>query len=134
APLQRAVSWRWLTGTVLTGFTSIILMGAALMAALNNPNQFASLPDAFARLASESADIVFGQKGDRIRPMHEEVSSRQIIQVSTVTRQGERDFIKLRPFARIVATLGGKDDRAIADQVPAYDPLRIFADTSAPDP
>jgi murein DD-endopeptidase MepM/ murein hydrolase activator NlpD len=132
APIQRAISWRWLTGTVLTGLTSIALMGAALMAALNNPNQFASLPDAFAQLAADSADIVFGEKGDRIRPHHEEVSNRQIIQVSTVTRQGERDFIKLRPFARINSTLTFKDDE-LAKQVPDYDPMRIFADTSAPE-
>ncbi len=132
-PVQRAVSWRWLAGTVLTGVTSIALMGAALMAALNNPNQFASLPDAFSRLAADSSDIVFGQKGDRIRPQLEEVSSRQVIQVSTVTRQGERDFIKLRPFAKINATLTVKDD-PLAAEVPAYDPMRIFADTSAPEP
>ena len=132
-PVQRAISWRWLTGTVLTGLTSVALMGAALMAALNNPNQFASLPDAFAQLSANSADIVFGQKGDRIRPHHEEVSSRQIIQVSTVTRQGERDFIKLRPFAKINATLTFKQD-ALAKEVPPYDPMRIFADTSAPEP
>ena len=45
APLRRSISVRWLTGTILTGFTSIFLMGGALMAALNNPNQFAVLPD-----------------------------------------------------------------------------------------
>ena len=131
-PVHRAISWRWLTGTVLTGVTSIALMGAALMAALDNPNQFASLPDAFAQLAADSADIVFGQKGDRIRPHHEEVADRQVIQASTVTRQGDRDFIKLRPFAKINATLTVKDDD-LAKQVPTYDPMRIFADTSAPD-
>jgi murein DD-endopeptidase MepM/ murein hydrolase activator NlpD len=132
ASVHRSISWRWLTGTVLTGLTSTALMGAALMAALNNPNQFASLPDAFAQFAAGSADIVFGQKGDRIRPHHEEVASRQIIQVSTVTRQGQRDFIKLRPFAMINATLTFKDD-ALAKEVPAYDPIRIFADSSGPD-
>ncbi len=131
-PIFRAISWRWLTGTVLTGVTSVALMGAALMAALNNPNQFASLPDALSRFAADSSEIVFGQKGDRIRPHHEDVSSRQIIQVSTVTRQGERDFIKLRPFAKIDATLTFKDDK-FAKEVPPYDPMRIFADTSAPE-
>ena len=35
--IKTAVSWRWLTGTVLTGLTSILLMGVALTAALN-PN------------------------------------------------------------------------------------------------
>jgi hypothetical protein len=34
-PDRREVSARWLTGTFLTGFTSIILMGVALSAALD---------------------------------------------------------------------------------------------------
>src|SRR6185369_17262693 len=42
-PVRRAVHWRWLTGTILTGLTSIFLMGGALFAALDNSNQFASL-------------------------------------------------------------------------------------------
>ena len=45
-------------------------------------------------------------------------SSRQILQVSTVTRQGDRDFIKLRPFAKINATSAPKPNRA------ARSPLR----------
>ena len=134
APLQRGVSWRWMTGTVLTGVTSIALMGAALMAALNNPNQFVDLPDSLARIAAGTSDIVFGQKGDRLRPEHEEVANRQIIQVSTVTRQGERDFIKLKPFAKITATLSLKPDQEVESKIPAYDPMRLFADTSAPEP
>ncbi len=131
-PIPRAVSWRWMTGTVLTGVTSILLMGAALMVAIANPSQFASLPDSFLALAPDSGGLVFGRKGDRVRPVEEKVANRQVIQVSTVTRQGERDFIKLKPFAKIHATLAaaGPD---IAAKVPPYDPLKIFADTSAPD-
>ncbi len=130
APIPRAVSWRWLTGTVLTGVTSIVLMGAALMVALNNPNQFASLPDSFAAIAPAIDGLVFGRKADRMRPVEERVANRQILQVSTVTRQGERDFIKLKPFAKIHATLGTASPE-IASKVPAYDALRIFADTTA---
>ena len=44
APVKRNVSIRWLFGTILTGLASTFLMGGALMAALNNPNQFASRP------------------------------------------------------------------------------------------
>ena len=76
--------------------------------------------------------IEFGKKGDRIRPLDEPVASRQILQVSTVTKQGERDFIKLRPFAKITATLATQSSD-VASDIPAYDPLRIFADTSAPE-
>ncbi|MEX0852202.1 MAG: peptidoglycan DD-metalloendopeptidase family protein [Bauldia sp.] len=133
APIRRAVSWRWLTGTILTGVTSIGLMGAALVAALNSPNQFASLPEAFAATSAEVGRVVFGRKGDRMRPIEEQVSSRQILQVSTVTRQGERDFIKLRPFAKINATLSTGSEE-LAAEVPEFDVLRIFADSSTPDP
>lgn len=133
-PLRRSVSIRWLCGTVLTGLTSVFLMGGALMAALSNPNQFADLPDSVTASPSEiEAGIAFGSKGDRMNPLQEEVSSRQILQVSTVTKQGERDFIKLRPFAKIAATLSARESE-FDDLVPAYDALRIFADTSTPEP
>jgi murein DD-endopeptidase MepM/ murein hydrolase activator NlpD len=130
APPIRAVSMRWLTGTILTGLTSIFLMGGALMVALNDPNQFATMPDNSDGLSAELAadDAAFGTKSDRIRPVEEAVASRQILQVSTVTREGERDFIKLRPFARIAATLAMRKDKNAA--IPAYDALRIFADNS----
>ena len=133
APARRSVSIRWLCGTILAGFASIFLMGGALMAALNNPTQLASLPDSLAGGGDPSGGIAFGRKGDRMRPTEEEVSSRQLLQVSTVTKQGERDFIKLRPFAWIVATLSSPSPE-YADEIPPFDALRVFADTSAPEP
>lgn len=134
APVRRAVSLRWLAGTILTGFTSIFLMGGALMAALDNPNQFAESPDQLAETAPgpQAAGIEFGRKGDRIRPLEEQIASRQILQVSTVTKQGERDFIKLRPFAKITASLVTRKSDLSAE-IPPYDALRIFADTSTPE-
>jgi murein DD-endopeptidase MepM/ murein hydrolase activator NlpD len=128
-PIPRAVSWRWMTGTVLTGVTSILLMGAALTVALNNPNQFASLPDSFATVMPDIEGLVFGRKADRVRPVEEQISNRMVLQVSTVTRQGDRDFIKLKPFARVRASLSTASTE-IASQVPPYDALRIFADTT----
>ncbi len=133
-PVRRSVSIRWLCGTILTGLASTFLMGGALMAALNNPNQLAARPDSVESASADpTAGLAFGRKGDRMRPTEEAVSSRQILQVSTVTKQGERDFIKLRPFARVVATLSAPSPEH-ADQIPEYDALRIFADTSTPEP
>jgi murein DD-endopeptidase MepM/ murein hydrolase activator NlpD len=133
-PVTRSVSPRWLAGTILTGLTSIFLMGGALMVALNGSGQFASVPDTYTAADDEEpANAQFGGgKGDRIEPLQEEVSSRQILQVSTVTRQGERDFIKLRPFAKVTASLVAPKPE-LAAQIPAYDALRIFADNSAPE-
>jgi murein DD-endopeptidase MepM/ murein hydrolase activator NlpD len=130
-PAPRAISWRWLTGTVLTGVTSIALMGTALIVAVSNPIRFASLPESLVQSALDAGDIVFGRKGDRLHPTEEPLSNRQIIQVSTVTRQGERDFIKLKPFVKVNATLASASASFLAD-VPKYDPMTIFADTSEP--
>jgi murein DD-endopeptidase MepM/ murein hydrolase activator NlpD len=133
--VHHTVSPRWLAGTILTGLTSMFLMGGALMAALNSPGQFASLPDTYGAAVEEEEQPggqFGGGKGDRIQPLQEEVASRQILQVSTVTRQGERDFIKLRPFAKVTASLVAPKPE-MAAEIPAYDALRIFADNSAPE-
>lgn len=131
APARRAVSFRWLGGTVLTGLTSVFLMGGALMAALDSANQFAT-PQDLSVLNNRNIDSgLFGQKGDRIQAIEEEAPTRELLQVSTMTRQGERDFIKLRPFVKIAARLSlAKNNQDT--EIPAYDVLRIFADTSTP--
>jgi len=86
-PVRRSVSIRWLCGTILTGLASTFLMGGALMAALNNPNQFAAGPDSLQTTSADpSGGLAFGRKGDRMRPTEEAVSSRQILQVSTVSK------------------------------------------------
>ena len=77
-PVRRTVSIRWLCGTILTGLASTFLMGGALMAALNNPNQFAARPDSLqAASADPTAGVAFGRKGDRMRPTEEAVASRR---------------------------------------------------------
>ena len=131
APARRAVSLRWLGGTVLTGLTSVFLMGGALMAALDSANQFATPQDQDAYNNRNIDSGLFGQKGDRKLAIEEEAATRQLLQVSTVTRQGERDFIKLRPFVKIATRLSlAKKEQDT--EIPEYDVLRIFADTSAP--
>lgn len=129
-PQRRSVSIRWLTGTVLTGFTSTILMGGALMAALDGRHQLAFPPEVGrAMRASEAGGdipITNGSKGDRIRTVREPAADRQVIQVSTVTKQGDRDLIKLKPFARIATSIA-TTITALSDDVPAYDPAKIVA-------
>ncbi len=129
-PQRRSISIRWLTGTVLTGFTSTILMGGALIAALDGRHQLAVPPEvARALRASEAGGdvpLTNGSKGDRIRMVREAASDRQVVQVSTVTKQGDRDLIKLKPFAKISTSIA-TTITALSDDVPAYDPAKIVA-------
>ena len=82
-------------------------MGAALMAALSNPKQFASLPQSFVASIVNDQGLIFGRKSDRIRPFDQQSVFRRARSSRSPpsSRQGDRDFIKLRPFARISATL-----------------------------
>ena len=133
-PQRRSVSIRWLTGTVLTGFTSTILMGGALMAALDGRHQLAFPPEVgrAVRASEAGGDVpaTNGSKGDRIRSAREPASDRQVVQVSTVTKQGDRDLIKLKPFARIATSIA-TTITALSDDVPAYDPAKIVAGAAA---
>ncbi|MFO1185447.1 MAG: M23 family metallopeptidase [Bauldia sp.] len=131
-PVRRAVSLRWLYGTVLTGFTSTFLMGGALFAALSGRQDIVS-PTLTSLAPPQTIGPGIGQggKGDRLRPIVAQVSNRQAVQVSTISRQGDHDLIKLRPFAKISATLS--TEKTFAAKIPAYDPVKIFAGTNAGD-
>lgn len=130
-PQRRSVSVRWLTGTVLTGLTSTILMGGALMAALDGRHQLAVPPEIGRAIRSAIDSLGTGQKGDRIRPTQEPVSDRQVLQVSTVSRQGDRDLIKMKPFAKITTALATSITEAGAD-IPPFDPTRLAGGDPGP--
>lgn len=135
-PQRRNVSIRWLAGTILTGVTSTLLMGGALMAALDGRHQLAVPPEIgrTTAAANVSDGLGNGHKGDRIRPAIEPISDRQVVQVSTVSRQGDRDLIKMKPFAKITTTLA-TTITSLSDNVPNFDPMKIAAaDAGAPPP
>lgn len=130
-PQRRSVSVRWLTGTVLTGATSIVLMGGALMAALDGRHQLAVPPELGRIIQNAVNGLGTGQKGDRIRPTREAVSDRQVMQVSTVSRQGDRDLIKMKPFAKITTTLATAMT-AVGSDIPPFDPAKLVAADAEP--
>lgn len=135
-PDKRAVNLRWLSGTVLTGCTSITLMGVALLAALNGQHQQAIPSSAFIMAKMEALqnkaldELNFG-KSDRIIPIIQQQSNKQVLQVSTVTHVEGKDFIKMRPFAHISTALIAHPSKAEAN-IPAFNPLDIFSDAGEP--
>lgn len=101
---RRGVSVRWLFGVVVTAVTSLALMGGAMFAALEGRY----VMSAEAALQEGTRDAPHSRKaakGDRVRREYEEVSSRRILEVPTVVRQGERDLITKRPYALVRASL-----------------------------
>ena len=129
---HRRVSLRWLTGTVLAAMASTSLMGGALYVALDGQETIARPIDQVSRAdagrsGARPADLI--TKGDLLAARVEAEPTRQILKVSTIMRDGDRDIIRLRPFARVSAPLV-TDTAALAGDIPTYDPLRVFAEAN----
>ena len=127
-PDRREVSARWLSGTFLTGVTSSVLMGVALFAALDGRQQLATPPE-----IAELAQVASGDSGE-VAKTTRLVAPRQIakakdrrrMEVSMVTKVGDRDVIHTMPFVQIKMALaaGHTTNRAY----PPFDPMQVFGD------
>ena len=108
-------------------------MGGALYAAFDGRETIAQPSGEIARVAAPapiaSADDVV-VKGDLPDLTAKAEPARQVIKVSTIAKDGERDVIRLKPFAKVSTTLIA-DMTEITDPIPPYNPLRIFADANA---
>lgn len=131
-PDKRKVSLRWLSGAVLTGLTSVFLMGGALFAAMDGRHQLALPAQAYEKsnLPEQADSVVKGARPGL--KLHVEASGSNIMMVSTVTREGTRDVVKVRPFLRVETPLAvaPSDDF----DYPKFDALAVFSETGTPEP
>lgn len=127
-PDRRKVSLRWLTGTILTGLTSVVLMGGALLAAFQGDYNFAEAALPERDLAFTGQADAPGAKGDRISRNTEEFASKQVIPVNVVTKVGDRELIKVRPYVLVTSSLATRRNRDVAQDIPPFNPLNLFSD------
>ncbi|KKB83847.1 hypothetical protein VW29_13025 [Devosia limi DSM 17137] len=130
-PHGRELSFAWLTGTVMTGLTSVLLMGAALYVSFQGQDTFSTAYEALqlARPAHEAlAPTDLSAKSSRIRPVTQTRSDLEIIEASIRETVDGRDMIRNQPFMRIRATLATAAT-SLSDDVPTYDPVAILAAT-----
>ena len=133
---RRRVSVQWLSGTILTGLCGAALMGGAVFTSLGETN-FATLPERIElalRGALGSTDRSgSARKSDRLPIAGEETSvARQLIRVSTMTRVGNHEVVRVRPFIRIAGNLALSGSELSA-HIPAFNPLRMLAESGADD-
>jgi murein DD-endopeptidase MepM/ murein hydrolase activator NlpD len=130
---RRRVSVRWFVGTVLTGLSGAALMGGAVYAALDREANFAAVPERVeavlrGTLTAERQPLT--RKADKLQPPPETPSARQVIRVSTTTRVGEREVVRMRPFVRIMSNLALSTSDLSAN-VPAFDARKLMAGSSS---
>ena len=89
APDKRRVSMRWMSGSILTGVSSLLLMGGALYAALDGRQQLAKPANFLDKLTAQATGDTQGivVKGDRpVAVLALKPAKERIFQVPTVTR------------------------------------------------
>lgn len=127
-PHGRELSFAWLTGTVMTGLTSVLLMGAALYVSFQGQDTFSTAYEALqiSRPKTEALTPTdLSAKSSRLRPVTATRSDLEIIEASIRETVDGRDMIRNQPFVRIRATLATAPT-SLSDGVPAYDPVAIL--------
>lgn len=126
-PDRREVSVRWLAGTFLTGITSSILMGMALIAALEGREQLATPPEV--ATGNRPSAPAGGQeaKAGRVTPPRQiaRAKDRRRMEVSTLSREGDRDVVRMMPFLDIKMALAA--GHKTARTYPSFDAMDVFA-------
>ena len=131
-PHGRELSFAWLTGTVMTGLTSVLLMGAALYVSFQGQGTFSTAYEALQLITREdSASIEETRvKGDRVRPVAKTRSELEIVEASIRETVDGRAIIRKQPFMRVKATLA-TSATALSGDIPDYDPVAMI-DASQP--
>ncbi|MCS6758091.1 MAG: M23 family metallopeptidase [Candidatus Devosia euplotis] len=127
-PHGRELSFAWLTGTVMTGLTSVMLMGAALHVSFQGQDTFSTAYEALqlSRPEAEAPSATdMSAKSSRVRPVAATRSDLEIIEASIREAIDGRDMIRNQPFMRIRATLATAAT-SLSDGIPDYDPVAIL--------
>ena len=133
---RRRVSVQWFSGTILTGLCGAALIGGAVFASLDGEMTFAKVPErveSALRGALSSADKLVARKSDRLPPASETAAARQVIRVSQVTRAGNRDIMRVRPFVRISGNLS-LTTSDLSAKIPPFDAQKVLTDVGGASP
>ncbi|SFM15875.1 Murein DD-endopeptidase MepM and murein hydrolase activator NlpD, contain LysM domain [Bradyrhizobium sp. NFR13] len=134
---RRRVSVQWFSGTILTGLCGAALIGGAVFASLDGEMTFAKVPErvegALRGAFSATDKQASLHKSDRLPPPSEASAARQVLKVSTVTRVGNRDVMRVRPFIRISGNLAMATSDLSA-KIPPFNAQRLLTDVGSPAP
>jgi murein DD-endopeptidase MepM/ murein hydrolase activator NlpD len=128
---RRRVSVQWFSGTILTGLCGAALIGGAVFASLDGEMTFAKVPErvegALRGAFGANDRTATLHKSDRLPPPGESSASRNVVRVSTVTRVGNRDVMRVRPFVRISGNLS-MTTSDLSSKIPPFNAQRMLTD------
>jgi murein DD-endopeptidase MepM/ murein hydrolase activator NlpD len=127
---------QWFAGTILTALCGAALMGGAVFTSLDGETNFASLPErvevALRGAIGAVGEKLGARKSDRLPTAEEPSFARQVIRVSTITRAGNHEVVRVRPFVRIAGNLSLTVSDLSAN-IPPFNPQRLMAEAAPGD-
>jgi murein DD-endopeptidase MepM/ murein hydrolase activator NlpD len=131
---RRRVSVQWFSGTILTGLCGAALIGGAVFASLDGEMTFAKVPErvegALRGAFGANDRTVSLHKSDRLPPPSESTAARNVVRVSTVTRVGNREVMRVRPFIRISGNLS-MTTSDLSAKIPPFNAQRMLTDVGS---
>jgi murein DD-endopeptidase MepM/ murein hydrolase activator NlpD len=129
---RKRVSTRWLAGTILTGLSGAGLIGAAAYAALDHQSYFAEAPSPAAPPRRDTADVGTNpRKADRLVKSVDIIAAKQNFRAPVPIKVGDKEVVKIHSFTHVKTTLS-LTTVGFADEVPAFNPLKLLADARNP--
>jgi len=131
---------KWIIGTCLAGSVGIAAIGFAIYASMDVQDDVSIITTMREagksalepiKLSMQKASSLRSatHKTDRLQVSADGLSTRHIIHDSVREKRAGREFIKIKPYVRIVARLAtAQPDRL--DVIPVFNPLKLYADMS----
>jgi murein DD-endopeptidase MepM/ murein hydrolase activator NlpD len=130
---RRRVSVQWFAGTILTALCGAALMGGAVFTSLDGETNFASLPErvevALRGALGAGSEKIGVRKSDRLPTAEEPSFAKQLIRVSTITRVGNHEVVRVRPFVRIAGNLS-LTVSDLSASIPPFNPQALLAENA----
>ena len=131
---RRSVNKRWLAATALVGLGGAAILGLAIIASVDLSKISTFLPELAGPDTQREARIFDGtaQRGDRLVPLIDNVSARQMVRLPTPIKIGDREIMRFRPYVRVATKLAVNLSGAVGN-IPTFNPQKIFA-AGGPEP
>lgn len=125
-PAGRELSLSWLAGVVMTGLTSVLLMGGGLYVSFQGQDTFSTAVDALPATASlSSGETSLVEKTKRVKPVALTRSELETVEAAIRVNVEGRSIIRQQPFSRLKATLA-TSATSLTEGIPAYDPVALL--------
>jgi murein DD-endopeptidase MepM/ murein hydrolase activator NlpD len=134
---RAATRLKWLASTCLAAIVGVGVIGISIYGSMNlddGTGVVSSIKHASLNamkpvrkaLSIASSQAVAGQKSDRIPTTTEGLSTKHIIHDTVVQRRGEREYLRIKPYARLVSHLGTSQPED-TQAIPAFNPFKLYS-------